>query len=342
MFPRFDNLIPGQLDQLASDLGHDGWTQPRVAAGYLIELRRLWEAGGGSAESSREWYAVLRRVLQDARGSALTLGAVCEFVRATQCASDAFALFTNSPRSLEILGRFASGSSFLTQVLLRDSDSLSFLTEHRRVSELKSREDFCAEAKRFLENEARPALTALRLYQRREQLRIGMCDVFGLLNLQHITLQLSLLADAMVSLCLKLALEAGGVTEPPFAVLALGKHGGEELNYSSDIDLVFVSRDNAARYWEAGQRLIRGLTDSVSGSFLYRVDMRLRPWGHSGPLVTTADSFVDYLANNAELWEKQALLWIVRLHPNFRRFLLAAQHGHDLPLKTRRLKFSAR
>ncbi|MEO2035898.1 MAG: hypothetical protein ABGZ35_27805 [Planctomycetaceae bacterium] len=308
MFPRFDNLIPGQLDQLASDLGHDGWTQPRVAAGYLIELRRLWEAGGGSAESSREWYAVLRRVLQDARGSALTLGAVCEFVRATQCASDAFALFTNSPRSLEILGRFASGSSFLTQVLLRDSDSLSFLTEHRRVSELKSREDFCAEAKRFLENEARPALTALRLYQRREQLRIGMCDVFGLLNLQHITLQLSLLADAMVSLCLKLALEAGGVTEPPFAVLALGKHGGEELNYSSDIDLVMVGESQDRRAQSFARHMVEGLNEHLETGFLYRVDLRLRPWGNAGPLVTKPDSWFEYLSDHAQLWEKQALL----------------------------------
>ena len=68
-------------------------------------------------------------------------------------------------------------------------------------------------------------------------------------------------------------------------MLAFGKLGGEELNYSSDIDLVFVCEGGRGRYWGLGQKLIKAHQRADGGGFLYRVDMRLRPWGRSGPLV---------------------------------------------------------
>jgi glutamate-ammonia-ligase adenylyltransferase len=308
MFPRFDNLIPDQLHQMTSTLDACGWSQPGRAAACLIELRRLWEDDRRTAGLAPEWYVVLKRVLQKSLSPTLTLESTCDYVRASRCVDDAFNLFTESPRSLEILGRFSSGSPFLTQVLLRDIDSLTFLTQHRRITELKSREEFCAEASQILDGDSQSAFVKLRLYQRREQLRIGMCDIFGLLSLQYITLQLSLLADAMVRLCLELAMKDSGVTEPPFAVLALGKHGGEELNYSSDIDLVLIAGKIDRRTQIVARRMVDGLNEHLQTGFLYRVDLRLRPWGNAGQIVTTTESWVDYLKNHAQLWEKQALL----------------------------------
>lgn len=216
----------------------------------------------------------------------------------------------DNPRAIEILVKLFVNSQFLTEILLRNPEYLERLTQHKRIADFKSREDFRHEAEQTLGTvaDSQQKFEALRTYQHWELLRISACDNFGLLDLKSVTVQLSLLADAIVQTALSIVSTDLAVNVDEFVVLAFGKLGGEELNYSSDIDLVFVSRDDAAHYWEVGQRLIRGLTDSVSGSFLYRVDMRLRPWGNSGPLVTTADSFVDYLANNAELWEKQALL----------------------------------
>ena len=216
----------------------------------------------------------------------------------------------DNPRAIEILVKLFVNSQFLTEILLRNPDYLERLTQHKRIADFKSRDDFRHEAEQALATAAdsQQKFKTLRTYQHWELLRISACDNFGLLDLKSVTVQLSLLADAIVQTALSIVSTDLDVNVDEFVVLAFGKLGGEELNYSSDIDLVFVSRDDSSRYWEVGQRLIRGLTDSVSGSFLYRVDMRLRPWGNSGPLVTTADSFVDYLANNAELWEKQALL----------------------------------
>jgi glutamate-ammonia-ligase adenylyltransferase len=232
------------------------------------------------------------------------------FIHTVPDAAATLQFLADNPRAVEILVKLFVNSQFLTEILLRNPEYLERLTQHKRIAEFKSREDFRDEAEQALAtaDDSQPKFETLRTYQHWELLRISACDNFGLLDLKSVTVQLSLLADAIVQTALSIVSTDLGVNVDNFVVLAFGKLGGEELNYSSDIDLVFVSRDDASRYWEVGQRLIRGLTDSVSGSFLYRVDMRLRPWGNSGPLVTTLDSYIEYLASNAELWEKQALL----------------------------------
>jgi len=309
MFPRFDKLLPEHMDHVADALVVCDVDDAVRGAQCLVELRQMWVQCGGGTESTPEWYVILQRLLQEVISPLLFLQATTDFVRATPKPQDAFALFTESPRSLDILGRFSSGSPFLTQVLLRDPESLGHLTRHRRIAELKPREQFVLEAQKFLTG--RPGdnpLRALRQFQRREQLRIGMCDIFGLLSLQYVTLQLSLLADALVRVCLELAIRDAGVDDAPFAVLALGKHGGEELNYSSDIDLVLVGQSADRTTQAVARRMVDGLNEHLGTGFLYRVDLRLRPWGGAGPLVTTPDSWREYLTTHAELWEKQALL----------------------------------
>ena len=232
------------------------------------------------------------------------------FINSVPDATATLQFLADNPRAIEILIKLFVNSQFLTEILLRNPEYLEHLTQHKRIAEFKSREEFRSEAEQTLADaeNSQQQFDSLRTYQHWELLRISACDNFGLLDLKSVTIQLSLLADAIVQTALSIVQNDLAINADDFVVLAFGKLGGEELNYSSDIDLVFISRGDAARYWEAGQRLIRGLTDSVSGSFLYRVDMRLRPWGSSGPLVTTLDSYVDYLAGNAELWEKQALL----------------------------------
>jgi glutamate-ammonia-ligase adenylyltransferase len=232
------------------------------------------------------------------------------FINTVPDATATLQFLAANPRAVEILVKLFVNSQFLTEILLQNPEYLERLTQHKRIAEFKSREDFRRESQQAQTSAAdsQQKFETLRTYQHWELLRISACDNFGLLDLKSVTIQLSLLADAIVQTALSIVQDDLAIDADDFVVLAFGKLGGEELNYSSDIDLVFVSRNDAARYWEVGQRLIRGLTDSVSGSFLYRVDMRLRPWGNSGPLVTTLASYIEYLASSAELWEKQALL----------------------------------
>ncbi len=215
-----------------------------------------------------------------------------------------------SPRVLETLITLFSGSQFLTEILLRHPSYVDRLKDLTQLSEFKTIETFEREAHAVWQSgeDMADSLNKLRRWQRWELLRIGICDLLGLFDLPSITQQLSSLADSLVSQCLQRIAEDQGVSVDKFAVIAMGKLGGGELNYSSDIDLVFVAETNAMQYEPLGRRLIDALTRMTEQGFLYRVDMRLRPWGQTGALVTSSDMYLNYLQQHARLWEKQALL----------------------------------
>ncbi len=243
--------------------------------------------------------------------------ALLNFERLVQAVPDRNELFRrlgNHPRSLEILFRIFVGSQFLTDILIRRPEWLARLSDHRRLAEFKSRQQFIEDANAAIDEvraTGKPLslrIDAVRRVQKWELMRIATCDSLHLMDLKTVTLQLSLLADAVVQSLLDeiardLRLDASG-----FVVIAFGKLGGEELNYSSDIDLVFLCEDEAQRYWKLAQRLVQALNETAQEGFLYRVDMRLRPWGRSGPLAVDRESWLTYLHRHAELWEKQALL----------------------------------
>ena len=232
------------------------------------------------------------------------------YVQAVPSRIELFQYLAANPRAVEILVRLFVGSQFLTEILLRNPSYLERLTQHKRLAEFKHRQELIDEARRWAQDEPTldEKMNAVRRFQKWELLRLAACDTFRLMDLKTVTLQLALLADSLVAVCLGFAADDLDVDPEEFSVLAFGKLGGEELNYSSDIDLVFVCESHAEKYWGLGQKLIKAIQDPTSDGFLYRVDMRLRPWGRSGPLVTTADSYVDYIRKNGRLWEKQALL----------------------------------
>ncbi|MEX0724883.1 MAG: glutamine synthetase adenylyltransferase [Planctomycetaceae bacterium] len=246
-------------------------------------------------------------------GTATPDGSLVNFERLVQTIPDRAQLFqylSQNPRAVEILVKLFVGSQFLTEILLRNPSYLAKLTRHKRLAEFKSQQQFVEEAQQAAgEHYTLDAkFDALRRFQHWELLRIGACDSFGLMDLKSITVQLSLLTDSLVQSCLILLAQDLNLSVDGFAVLAFGKLGGEELNYSSDIDLVFLVEKEASKYWKLGQQLIKALMESTAEGFMYRVDMRLRPWGRSGPLVNTVDAHVGYLRQHGMLWEKQALL----------------------------------
>ncbi|WP_166822633.1 [protein-PII] uridylyltransferase family protein [Thalassoroseus pseudoceratinae] len=232
------------------------------------------------------------------------------FVRSVADQPDILECLASNPRAVEILVKLFVGSQFLTEILLRNPEYLQQLTQHRRLADMKSRDQFLEEANSQIASlpTVKEKLDGLRRFQHWELLRIGACDSFGLFDLKSATIQLSLLADAIVQCCLSLFADQAGIALDEFVVIAFGKLGGEELNYSSDIDLVFLSSDDATKYWQLGQKLIQALSETTGEGFLYRVDMRLRPWGRSGALVNTIESHWQYLKRDGRQWEKQALL----------------------------------
>lgn len=346
MFPLFDHLTEAHAAKNARRLARMGFEEPEAGVRVLCRLRQQWESKhprqavrstqpDAPPATDPLWYEILGRIAREAPLRDTVLSVVEQYVRNASEQMDVLALFEQSPRSLQILARLACGSPFLTQIMLSDPACLSTLTLHGRTSELKAqgqfiREGMSAAAERTVRADK---LSELRRYQRRELLRIGMCDAFGLFDLRFVTLQLSLLADAMVQCCLNIAAEELGMRDNRLAVISLGKHGGEELNYSSDIDLVLIADRDTSDVQRLARLTIDGLAEDIPPGFLYRVDLRLRPWGEAGPLVSTVESYANYLVRDAEIWEKQAML-------KSRLVAGDAEVGHAFLEKTRPLLFT--
>lgn len=238
-----------------------------------------------------------------------------------------------NPRVIEILVTLFSASQFLTEILLRNPHSLSLLLDRQELARRKTIEQIQSEAEAAIRSKSVYPPTSvpesvspfgvshplsesappsppdlLRLYQKSELLRIGASDFLDLYDLPAVVSQISRLAIALIRVSLNLAARQTGIPTDGFVVLAMGKLGGRELNYSSDIDLLFVARDDSLDYVPLAQKFIEILAAATPQGFLYRVDMRLRPWGKDGPLVPTLAGYLKYLEQHARPWEKQALL----------------------------------
>ena len=165
----------------------------------------------------------------------------------------------------------------------------------------------------------------LRRWKAREMLRIGVRDLAGLADMPTTAREFSNLADACVQCALDIAFSASplfsGAFVPPLAVVGMGKLGGQELNYSSDIDLMFVHGDNlpenvertdgrkvetAVYLTRIAEAVVKILAEETANGHVFRVDMRLRPEGRFGALTRSLAGFAAYYESWAENWERQA------------------------------------
>lgn len=227
------------------------------------------------------------------------------FIESCAAASPPLAAPGSDVRTLEKLVRLFAGSQYLTEIMLRDPAQAALLADHAGLARVPAAAALQAGA--LQASRAAAPEDALRRWQHGELLRIGAADLLGLLDLATVTAQLTAVADSVIAQCLRLAAE-GSTLPAGFAVVALGKLGGSELNYSSDIDLLFVAHADAQHQHAVGQALIGLLTRTTSAGFLYRVDMRLRPLGRAGALVCSLAAHAAYLQQHARQWELQALL----------------------------------
>ena len=229
------------------------------------------------------------------------------------------------------LAQILGYSGFLTDVLVRDPAYLYWLlveTPHLSQSlPLSALRRALAQ-----ETDSDDPLTDLYRFQRRELLRLGAAQVLEMKDVRQVGRELADLADGIVDQALKWAWEEllsrwGRPLDEcgrpaKFCVVGLGKYGGQELNYSSDIDLLFIydeegqtrppsggySVDNGQFFRRLGERLIQLLTAMTAEGFFYRVDMRLRPDGIDGALVRPLASYLSYYEERGELWERQMLI----------------------------------
>ncbi|MBP6519150.1 MULTISPECIES: bifunctional [glutamate--ammonia ligase]-adenylyl-L-tyrosine phosphorylase/[glutamate--ammonia-ligase] adenylyltransferase [unclassified Shewanella] len=181
------------------------------------------------------------------------------------------------------------------------------------------------------------AKTTLRRFRNYQMVRLAWRDFLDYASLEESLLDLSALAEALVicardwlykDMCAQYGTPMDREGNPqPLLILGMGKLGGRELNFSSDIDLIFTfpehgetvggrrSLDNQQFFIRMGQRLVNLLDQVTVDGFVFRVDMRLRPYGESGPLVVSFSGLEDYYQEQGRDWERYAMVKARALGP---------------------------
>jgi glutamate-ammonia-ligase adenylyltransferase len=255
---------------------------------------------------------------------------LAEFSRGLGGRTGFLSLLAENPKTMHLLIDLFAGSQFLTDLFLQRRELLDSLIR----ADLATARKTAAEMLRDLEAAAAETgdiegkLNALRRGKTEELLRIGLHDLGNELGLEAIFKQLTSLADACLAAALALAAveieeRYGELPQGRFAVVGMGKLGGREIDYNSDLDLIFMydapveaqseggpsGRLDAHEYYvRLGQKLITFLSAPMEEGLLYQIDMRLRPSGRAGPLVSSLEAFRHYHQTSSELWERQALI----------------------------------
>ncbi|GIU86203.1 MAG: glutamate-ammonia-ligase adenylyltransferase [Acidimicrobiia bacterium] len=216
--------------------------------------------------------------------------------------------FRETPAAAERTCRLLGSSRVLGAALHRQPEYVDTLADDAALGTGLRRDALVAEALDTLDwrEDDRARRTGLRRFKRRQLLHVGARDLLGYADLSTVGRELSYVADACVEAALR-SLEP----DVPFAVIGLGRLGGLELSYASDIDVVFVYEGAGATAFEQAERiaarLVRAVGETTAEGRTFRVDTRLRPEGGQGVLARSVEGYVTYWERWAQVWELQAL-----------------------------------
>src|SRR6516162_1570767 len=341
------------LEQLRTCLGSADSARPLLQTWSLRDPERGWRNLAHLAETIpfdalREVCTPLGRLLPRCPDPDMALNNLERFLSNPAAAQQLPALLENRGRTLEILLQLFSTSQYFSDLLGLNPDYLDMLRVPLRRSPSQAELQAALQAEVDAAFEDSAVLRAFRRYRQRQLLRIGTNDVVRDRPLDEITRDVARVADAALEVALATALRTvgkrfgqpcDGAGRPvPCVVLALGKHGGEELNYSSDIDLMFVYAEEGGT---RGKRVTSVANDDFFGRVVtevvrllaahtdrgqaYRVDLRLRPEGQRGPLARSLASTLAYYDSMGRTWERQAL---IKLRPVAGDLKLGAEFLH--------------
>jgi glutamate-ammonia-ligase adenylyltransferase len=312
--------VPAGLDpeRAAERLAALGFANPERA---MANLRALTAGLSRRATVLRAMLPVMLPWLAEAPdpdGGLAALGVVAE--RLGDRAAFLGALRDN-PAAAELLCTVLGTSRLLGDLLARHPELLGAMAEERGLAGPRPVGELVAEATAIVERQAEPAAAwdGLRRFKRRELVRVAVRDLTGGIGVEEVGAELAALAEACLEAGLRVAARTVlGPDEAPvgLAVLGMGKLGGGELNYVSDLDVLFCHRppdgaepDAAARTAERVVReLLSGLGQVTPEGTCFRVDVNLRPEGRNGPLSRTLGSYRAYWQRWAQPWELQALV----------------------------------
>ncbi|HNR36650.1 MAG TPA: hypothetical protein PKO36_15830, partial [Candidatus Hydrogenedentes bacterium] len=289
------------------------------------------------AASPAEWEESLAAAMEGASDPDTVLVRLQRFVECHPDPPKEVARMGSEPRYARLMCTLFDQSHFLTDILCRWPEHAAWLFEEADLNTTPSRSALVDDLSAQMAGCESPdqAARILRVFRQREILRIATRDIVARASVASLTEDLSNLADASLETAIRFStrrleerfgtpmagLDGEAARPVSFVVIGMGKLGGRELNFSSDIDLVFVYSEDgqttggsedaisvAEFYQKLGEHIIRLISDPTPDGYVFRVDMRLRPHGRLSPLANSLDSTVYYYGEYAQAWERQALI----------------------------------
>lgn len=262
------------------------------------------------------------------------------FSRASYNRAQLFSYLKASPYTLWLLAKLLASSPFLSEILIRNPPYLYWISLPGILERPRSKADLTSELSQVLRvlTTREGKLRTLSVFKRKELLRIGVSDLLGRATVEQTTAALSVLAQVVIqqvyTVCEESLQEHYGLPllrtakrrRAPFTVLGMGKLGGGELNFSSDVDLIYLydgadgttsghlsggpaTRISNREYFQRlSQTMTAALTEVTNEGYLYRTDLRLRPDGHAGAIAADLREALQYYAKRGATWERLALL----------------------------------
>ncbi len=277
---------------------------------------------------------IASKLVQEALDSPNLYTALNHFVRFAQAALSQkwlYEVLADVPILMRRMMLSFGSSSYLSDILVRNPEFFFDVLNPSIIGAPKTRQLMYNElAEVFMElSNLDQKLGEMRRYKRQESFRIGLRDLLELADLETTTLELSNLAEASLQHCYELgcdeimkprfgtAMNEEGTGPCQFAIIGMGKLGGYELNFSSDIDLIFVysdegktdtGTDNHEYYSRLCEFIIKAMSEITAEGYVFRVDVRLRPESSAGVIIRSMESYESYYEGWGELWERQALI----------------------------------
>ncbi len=255
------------------------------------------------------------------------------WVQACESLEQELPIFQASMSDLPLLGKIWACSEFIARTMIRNPSCWYELNQNKAFEKKISLDDYRQQLTLLLNTSSSLTeavlMKKLRLFRAQQMLRIAWRDLADLADTTETLCNLTDLAEACVDITLETLYQDqckewgiplnSHAEEQRLSIIGMGKLGGYELNFSSDIDLIFCfeeegeiagkrSRTNSQFFTRLAQRFIKMLNDITADGFVFRVDMRLRPYGESGPLVMSHTGMEIYYQKQGRDWERYAMI----------------------------------
>jgi len=335
-------LAPGEAAALSARLTALGWTEPDAASERLRAFNDAAATRRLDAAGARRLSSLLPVLVHEISATPEPLRALQRLLRVLESIgsrSAYFALLLHNARARARLVRLATHSDLLIDQIAAHPLLLDELIDERLLEQSPDRSSLAADLAQRMDGidqgDQEQLIEQLRHFQRAAIFRLAVADLLLQLPVMQVSDRLTEVAELIIEQALRLTWqqltptlgvprcgEGAARREVRLCVIGYGKLGGMELGYASDLDLVFLhdssgpqqetdggrGLDNQVFFLRFAQRMVHLLTVHSRAGRLYEVDMRLRPSGKAGLLITSIDAFGDYQRHEAWTWEHQALL----------------------------------